>query len=72
MLIKKEAASRRDDKPPDFINDFELYNLSTDIAEKTNLAAQQSARVKAMAARLQQIHEQGHSRAGYNAASNKH
>ena len=41
---------------------FELYNLATDLSETKNLAASEPARVKAMAARLEDIRRQGRSR----------
>ena len=40
----------------------ELYNLATDPAQSNNLAAAEPARVKAMAARLETLRTQGHSR----------
>jgi hypothetical protein len=39
-----------------------LYDLTADPAQQNNLAGKDPARVKVMAARLQSIREQGHSR----------
>ena len=41
---------------------FELYNLTTDLAQTNNLAPELPARVKAMSERLEQLRQQGHSR----------
>jgi len=41
---------------------LELYNLATDLSQAKNLAASEPDRVKTMAARLEKIREQGHSR----------
>jgi len=40
----------------------ELYNLAADPAQKSDLSTQEPGRVKALAARLQDIRSQGHSR----------
>ena len=40
----------------------ELYDLTTDLPQKNNLAAKEPARVKAMSARLERIRSQGQSR----------
>ena len=71
MLIQKVPGQRQDELGTASPS-LELYNLTNDLCETNNLAATEPAHVKEMAARLQQIREQGHSRAGYNAASNKH
>jgi len=41
---------------------FELYNLTADLSQKTDLAAKEPPRVKAMAARLEDLRKPGHSR----------
>lgn len=41
---------------------FELYHLATDLAQSNNVAAAEPERVKTMAARLEKIRAQGHSR----------
>jgi arylsulfatase A-like enzyme len=43
----------------------ELYNLATDLGQKTNLAAEQRARAEAMATRLRAIRQSTHTRPGY-------
>ena len=49
-------------KPAAAATHCELYNLANDLTQKDDLAAKEPARVKAMAARLDDIRTQGRSR----------
>ena len=51
----KKNAKTKTGKPAAQGPKFELYNLSTDIGEKTNLAAQEQERVTAMRAKLEEL-----------------
>jgi arylsulfatase A-like enzyme len=57
---QRRAGQQGDAAPPR----PELFNLAADPAQTNNLAGAETARLKAMSARLEKIRHQGHSRAG--------
>ena len=59
---KLKPAQGKSAKPASPGTNCELYHLAADLAQKDDLAAKEPARVKAMAARLEDIRTQGRSR----------
>jgi len=62
VLIEKGGDKAKTAKGAKTVPNYELYNLATDLVQKDDLAAKEPARVKTMAARLEDIRTQGHSR----------